>query len=122
MLLGGGDADSPALAVTTIVLLPLVAIRTMHLVQALRRLAVADELTGLVNREQRSMDRLDRRRVGRAGDGSALLFIDLDHFKNVNDTLGHSAGDQVLVSVGERLRSLVRARVTCWPASAVTSS
>jgi diguanylate cyclase (GGDEF)-like protein len=107
MMLGGGDSHSPALAVTTIVFLPLVAIRTLHLVQGLRRFAVADELTGLVNRDE-VMDRLDRRRVGRAGDGAALLFIDLDHFKNVNDTLGHAAGDQVLVSVGERLRSLVR--------------
>jgi diguanylate cyclase (GGDEF)-like protein len=107
MMLEGGDAHSPALAVTTVVFLPLVTVRTLHLVQALRRLAIADELTGLVNRDE-IMDRLDRRRAGRAGDGSALLFIDLDHFKNVNDTRGHAAGDQVLVAVGERLRSLVR--------------
>jgi len=107
MLLTGGDSHSPALAATTIVLLPLVAIRTLHLVQALRRVAVGDELTGLVNRDG-LMDRLDRRRAGRSGDRAALLFIDLDHFKNVNDTLGHAAGDQVLVTVGARLRSLVR--------------
>ena len=106
-MLAGTDGHGSALAVTTVVFLPLVAVRTLHLVQALRRIAVADELTGLANRDE-VVDRLNRRRGGRGDDRAALLFIDLDRFKNVNDTLGHGAGDQVLLAVSDRLRSLVR--------------
>ncbi|MFY1632034.1 putative bifunctional diguanylate cyclase/phosphodiesterase [Solwaraspora sp. WMMB335] len=66
--------------------------------------ATHDPLTGLANRRQ-LRDRLgvalgDRRKLPR----TALVLIDLDHFKEVNDTLGHSAGDQVLIEVASRLR------------------
>jgi diguanylate cyclase (GGDEF)-like protein len=100
----GADPHGPALAVITVVLLPLIAVRTVHLLQGLRHAASADDLTGLANRDEIT-HRLDRRR---GSDGAALLFIDLDHFKNVNDTLGHAAGDEVLITVSERLRRLVR--------------
>jgi diguanylate cyclase (GGDEF)-like protein/PAS domain S-box-containing protein len=70
----------------------------------LQHLALHDALTGLPNRAGLKMKldaTLDRRAVGR--DRLAVLFIDLDHFKAVNDSLGHAAGDELLVSVSARL-------------------
>ena len=73
---------------------------------ALQHQANHDALTGLPNRvllEQRALEAL-------AGSGSpcALLFIDLDDFKRVNDSFGHNTGDRVLVAVAERLSGVVR--------------
>ncbi len=69
---------------------------------ALRRLAMYDSLTGLANRAL-LMDRLGHA-VAHAGEGAAaLLFLDLDRFKRINDSLGHAAGDLLLVEVGRRL-------------------
>ena len=65
--------------------------------------ATHDGLTGLVNRE--GLLRTLEARL-RAGDVSAVLFIDVDHFKETNDSLGHSAGDSLLVSLAERWQSL----------------
>ena len=71
--------------------------------------ALHDQLTGLANRALLE-DRLDQAltRYRRSGEQVALLMLDLDRFKQVNDTLGHNAGDQLVLEVGERLRSLVR--------------
>ena len=44
----------------------------------------------------------------RRGRGGALIFLDLDNFKSINDTLGHAAGDRLLVAVAQRLKGLVR--------------
>ncbi|KAA6187873.1 GGDEF domain-containing protein [Thiohalocapsa marina] len=76
----------------------------------LERLAHFDALTGLMNRtyfERDLAQALDRAK--RHGYRLALLFIDLDRFKAVNDTAGHAAGDRVLELVGARLRRRVRA-------------
>ncbi len=67
--------------------------------------ATRDALTGLFNRGSLSEWLNDR--VLR-GEQVAVVFIDLDHFKRVNDTLGHAEGDALLVEVARRLRSLVR--------------
>ena len=81
--------------------------------EQLQKLAVNDALTGLPNRNSLA-NRLEHAilRVNRSGDRVALLFIDLDRFKNVNDTMGHDAGDHLLVEVADRLRGIVRATDT----------
>lgn len=68
-----------------------------------------DYLTGLPNRRL-FRDRLEQevRKAHREGDEVGLLFIDLDHFKEVNDLLGHDAGDKLLYQVSRRLSSCVR--------------
>lgn len=72
-------------------------------------LAQHDVLTGLPNRMLLA-DRLDRAiaAAGRHGSSLAVLFLDLDHFKRINDRLGHAAGDEVLQSVARRLLASVR--------------
>ena len=77
--------------------------------EQLKQAAVRDALTGLPNRNSLAA-RLEHAllRVNRAGDRLALLFIDLDRFKKVNDTLGHAAGDEVLRQAAARIRACVR--------------
>lgn len=72
-------------------------------------LALHDELTGLPNRRL-FQDRLSRalERARRTGSCTALLLVDLDHFKQVNDTLGHHVGDQLLKRVGKVFSDRVR--------------
>jgi diguanylate cyclase (GGDEF)-like protein len=75
----------------------------------LHRQANFDALTGLPNRMM-ALDRmtLEINRARRGGHRLAVLFIDLDDFKNVNDSLGHAVGDRLLVTVGARLQTSVR--------------
>jgi len=75
----------------------------------IQHLAHHDALTGLLNRAA-FMDRMAllMRRAERKGEMLALLFIDLDNFKRVNDSLGHLEGDQVLTTVSERLVGALR--------------
>jgi diguanylate cyclase (GGDEF)-like protein len=77
--------------------------------ERIRHLAYHDALTGLPNRA-RFTERLDEalRRAKRAHWQLALLFVDLDQFKRVNDSLGHDAGDRLLRVAAERIRRAVR--------------
>ncbi|MBT2248130.1 EAL domain-containing protein [Arthrobacter sp. BHU FT2] len=72
----------------------------------LQRLALHDALTGLPNRAGLKA-RLGELPSGGSGETVAAFFIDLDHFKAVNDSLGHGAGDSLLVSAAERLAAAV---------------
>ena len=96
--------------------LRMTVVRDLRAVEAARarihHLAHHDPLTGLLNRYA-FMERLDALmgsgRAGRPGDQQgALLFIDLDHFKRVNDSLGHLAGDVLLQTLAQRLVTLLR--------------
>jgi diguanylate cyclase (GGDEF)-like protein len=77
--------------------------------EQLEQLALYDPVTGLANRrlfEQELKKAVSR--IRREPMVAALLFIDVDDFKKVNDSCGHEVGDQVLLLIGERLRSVVR--------------
>ena len=78
-----------------------------------RRQAMTDDLTSMPNRRhflRRVHDGIIASRA--TGESLALLIVDLDHFKELNDTLGHDAGDQLLRQVGERLHEVLRASDT----------
>ena len=102
----------PVLAWTTDALdrlerLTSVALASQHEAEAMRRAATLDPLTGLVNRRQFEA-MLDQMRCDPATGPCAIVFVDLDHFKPVNDMYGHATGDQVLITVADRLRATVR--------------
>lgn len=79
-----------------------------RLLEQSRALARTDELTGLPNR--RALGEL-LRSMTRSGTPYAVLLLDLDDFKDVNDTFGHAAGDELLATVADRLRT------AAWPAT-----
>ncbi len=82
----------------------------LRLRTSLREQAVHDEMTDLYNR--RYFDEALNRELSRSqrtGEGLILAILDIDHFKNFNDTFGHEAGDKVLKEVAEQLRRFVRA-------------
>jgi diguanylate cyclase (GGDEF)-like protein len=90
-----------------------IAFRDVHALAETRRQALTDDLTSMPNRR----DFLARLREGilasqASGTSVALLIVDLDHFKELNDTLGHAAGDELLCQVGERLRAVLRSADT----------
>jgi diguanylate cyclase (GGDEF)-like protein/PAS domain S-box-containing protein len=79
---------------------------TKHLQERLTDLAMRDSLTGLFNRRELSR-RLDRF-IARGGEALSLLVMDLDGFKEINDTHGHHVGDRVLITVAQRIEQAVR--------------
>ncbi|MGZ4678421.1 MAG: diguanylate cyclase, partial [Acidimicrobiia bacterium] len=86
------------------------ALQNGHLLERITHQALHDSLTGLPNRrlfEESVSSSLSRAR--RDGTSVALLFVDLDEFKQVNDQLGHEHGDRVLEGVADRMRASLRA-------------
>lgn len=104
MLLLGGLAS-----VLTILIATYVSKRATKQNKILEYQALHDELTGLPNRTL-FLDRLEQtiKRAQREGISFAIILMDLDRFKDVNDTLGHNIGDLLLQEVGQRLRVTVR--------------
>jgi len=105
-------ADSGMMLVIAMVaseLLFRLRLRSRQLEGRLRRLAATDELTGLQNRREVQL-RIDEEmsRSRRHHQALSVLVGDLDHFKRVNDTHGHDAGDEVLRAIGRRLRRNLR--------------
>ena len=81
--------------------------------ERIQRLSHFDPLTGLPNRAL--FTDIARQAIGQAArnhETLALVFIDIDHFKNINDTLGHRVGDQLLIELTERFRSVLRSEDT----------
>jgi diguanylate cyclase (GGDEF)-like protein/PAS domain S-box-containing protein len=77
----------------------------------LQQIAFHDSLTGLVNRIQFNVAlqrAIDRARSGAPGGQFAVMFLDFDRFKLINDSLGHSVGDRFLIEVAQRIRGVVR--------------
>ena len=109
--LGGLAAVSVVLNpwLVLLVLVPLVVLHRADMARQLEQRAATDGKTGLLNaaawheKAERAL-----RRAHRQGAGSGVLILDLDHFKAVNDTYGHLAGDEVLAAVAETLRAEVR--------------
>jgi len=90
-----------------------VAVAVARASHAMRE-ALTDPLTGLANRRW-LLDRMGHElvRADRGGTPATVLFIDLDGFKLINDSLGHDIGDQLLVAVAERLRGAIRDGDVC---------
>jgi diguanylate cyclase (GGDEF)-like protein len=102
--------DTPEIEAAVALVQAFPAMRRARARDALAMLAMRDSLTGLPNRAL-LLDRLEIARLdlGRGQRGLSVLFLDLDGFKEVNDTFGHEAGDLLLVEVASRLRRTVRA-------------
>ena len=99
-----------AAALCTAVRNALTFVETQHLAESHARAAAQDPLTQLANRRRLQQYGDDVLSAVPANGISALLLIDLNHFKEVNDTLGHAAGDRVLVAVARRLAETVQER------------
>ncbi len=89
--------------------LSMAAMVVLRLVASLRRLSSRDPLTGLANRgEFMNQLTMAQRWLGRFGSPYSVLLLDIDHFKRVNDTWGHPAGDAVLVGLAQLLSATLR--------------
>lgn len=99
-----------------LIILPLIAVRQLAIITAQHRhLANVDPLTGLANRKaliaevaSAAASHSHRAIQGDPARGFAIILLDLDRFKNVNDALGHEVGDRLLVAVGDRLAMAAR--------------
>jgi diguanylate cyclase (GGDEF)-like protein len=92
-----------------------IAIEKCYYFRSLQRMASIDPLTGLYNRRffHRHLEK-ELERAKRSGESFTLVLIDVDKFKTINDSLGHTAGDKVLIAIADALRKTVRkADVAC---------
>ena len=103
--LRGTPTHLPAIALACTVLFLLVLLRMAGMVRAQRLVAITDSLTGLYSRRffEEAL-RVEAERAARGRTGLAVLITDVDHFKAINDTHGHPAGDRVLRELASRLR------------------
>jgi len=92
-----------------------IAVRNVQLFTEIRESNVHDPLTGCLTRSYaRELLDVEVRRSRRSGQALSAVMLDLDHFKAINDRLGHLAGDAVLAAIGRQLRELLRgADVKC---------
>ncbi|HQR20288.1 MAG TPA: diguanylate cyclase [Burkholderiaceae bacterium] len=95
-----------ALVVVLAAVLATLTWRSRRTTQAMRTLAMTDELTGVPNRRQ-VLARLEH--VLATGQGCAVLIVDIDHFKSINDVHGHLVGDDILRAVSSALRGVAQA-------------
>ncbi len=101
--------DSDLATIRTFASQASVALENVLLHEEAQRLSITDGLTGLWNYRYFTMTvAKEIERAARFGRPLALLMLDLDHFKRVNDTFGHQRGDEVLVEFAARIRSVVR--------------
>jgi len=105
-----------ALILLFIALVPIlrrVTVRLRRQMEEIQHRALYDQLTGLPNRNL-FRDRVEQSilTAQREGGSAAVMFLDIDHFKEINDTLGHEAGDALLQALGARLRDEMRASET----------
>ncbi|GAA1595086.1 GGDEF domain-containing protein [Actinoplanes couchii] len=108
--LTGGEPHVLVVAGCCAVLFLLVVARLAGLVREQRRVAITDALTGLYTRGYLTeVLRAECARAHRGGEPLTMILLDVDHFKRVNDSYGHTAGDRVLAEVASRLRASVRA-------------
>src|SRR5690606_2688042 len=106
-LCGQGPGPLPRLAIAESAMeQPSLALSNLRLRESLRLQSIRDPLTGLYNRRylEESLTR-ELARCGRRRLPLSVLMLDLDHFKNFNDTQGHSGGDALLAALGELLSS-----------------
>jgi diguanylate cyclase (GGDEF)-like protein len=114
--LGGMEPTAAAVGIFNLVIFAhatsltmlMVAMTKERLESEQRTFALYDPLTGLLNRRafQEQTERMARQRLGR--EPLAMLVLDLDHFKDINDRYGHSMGDRVLASFGDVARANIR--------------
>jgi len=102
-----GEGDEEIVAIATALNTTIKALKSRD--EELRKLANYDALTGLLNKHNFNIQlKQEVQRTVDDGDSSALLFIDLDQFKHVNDNLGHAAGDRLLKQVADLLKNRIR--------------
>lgn len=101
------DGDEEIVAISSALNTTIAALKNRD--HELQQLANYDSLTGLLNKFNFNIKLKEEiERITAENDSSALLFIDLDQFKHVNDNLGHAAGDRLLVQVADLLKSRIR--------------